>query len=163
MRRLILAAAILSLWPIPVYAQQQFVPLLTPLPIHSPIPIPEKCCQKGTTYGATSYGDLPTCDEVPEFEACPKGTTQVAGTCQMDGACSGATVCCEGVALGESCTAGFHLPGSPTPYNAEPDSCAKATEAACDAKSAAGEITTKSVAGGTCKKHTCSVPSPPIH
>jgi hypothetical protein len=160
MRKLILATAMLSAWAIPAYAQ--FTPL--PIPIRSPIPIPRRCCQSGVTYGATAFRDLPSCDEVLIFEACPKGTTEVAGTCQTDGACSGATVCCEGVAIGESCTAGFHLPGGPTPYNAEPDSCAKATEAECDAKSAAGEVATRSVPGGTCSKpsSTCSVPPPPI-
>jgi hypothetical protein len=154
MRKLIMAAAIL-LWTLPAYAQ------LIPLPRISPIPILSVCCQKGDTYGASAFPDLPSCEEIPIFDKCEGGKV-VAGTCQADGACSGATVCCQGVSIGEVCSPGLTPPGGSPTYTAQPDTCAPATESACDAKTAAGGQATRSVAGGTCINHSCSLPAPPL-
>ena len=155
MRRLIIVAALLFLWTLPAHAQPYFHPF--------PFPIAQVCCQKGVTYGASTYAQLPSCSEIPIFGTCTGGTV-VSGTCQADGACGGSTVCCAGVSIYQACTEGLCPPSGPcTNFTAEPDSCAVTTESACDAKSAAGEVATQSYAGGTCVNNGCSLPAPPIH
>ncbi len=134
MRRLIMAAAILSLWTLPAYAQQPDIAVVN-----------KRCCQYGVTYGASTTAEIPTCAEVSVYVSCGKGGKTVSGTCQSDGACSGSEVCCQGVTWEENCT---NVEASE--YVAIEDSCAKAKESACDAKSAAGAIATQSVPGGTC-------------
>lgn len=158
MRKLMLTVALLFVGSVTVYAQP------FPPPFPPPFPLPTFCCQHGETFGATSPSELPYCEEynILEFGACTSaGGRVVSGTCHTDGNCGGATTCCEGVSMYESC---FTFLGSST---ATPNSCAPATEDACDALSPAGEQATESVPGGTCTESpaagtpACTVPEAP--
>ncbi len=150
MRRMTLLLGFVLVCSSPVFAQQ--------LPIQVPIPItlPSLCCQFGTTYGTT--GSPPHCSNVPiigpALTTCKaEGGTLTNGPCNADGACGGSAVCCEGVKIGETCSAGF----AGGPGVAQPESCAVNTEAVCDGLSAAGEHATKSVTFATCTE-TSTVP-----
>lgn len=146
MRRLIMAAAILSLWAwaLPAYAQDE----------PDSVSVGTKCCQRGVTYDAPAVDDIPTCEEVSILHVCPKGSKGVSGTCQKDGACSGSKVCCEGASIGGACTTFLDE------TTAVADSCAESTELACDAKGAGGESTV-STPGGKCVDNSCVVPTTP--
>lgn len=162
MRKLTLAAAMLFFWSLTAYAQP--VPNF-PLPI--PIRFPELCCQFGTTYGSGARG---SCQNVPFFgpgrgSCIQSGGTLTSGPCNADGACGGSTVCCAGVSIGETCSVGICINGPcPGPGIAQVDSCAVATEAACDALSPAGEHATQSFPFTTCTKtdtgSACEGPPP---
>ena len=147
MRKVLLIAVVLCMWILPVYAQE------------ADIVTPSECCQFGTTYGATTYAEMPSCSEVADivaYQDCTKkGGKVVSGTCNSDGVCGGSKTCCGGVSVGETCTTFLNS------STAEPDTCAETTESKCDALSVTGAHATKSYPGGTCEKGTCVQPSPP--
>jgi hypothetical protein len=150
MRKLLLAA--LSSFGVGSYPRRRRF-------LRIPIPIATFCCQFGESYGATTFSETPSCKQeiILDAAACTSaGGKVVAGTCNADGNCGGATTCCEGVSVGQSCTEG--IGGS---FSAVPNSCAPATESACDALSPAGERATESVPGGTCSEGQCTVPEAP--
>jgi hypothetical protein len=120
------------------------------LPNPIPVQLPSLCCQIGNTYGTT--GSPPSCFTIPLFgpslTSCKqRGGTLANGPCNKDGACGGSAVCCAGVSVGEACSSAFGGPAV-----AQVESCAIATEAACDSLSAAGERATVSMPFTTCTK-----------
>lgn len=153
MRRLAMLSGLLLVCSSAALAQELPFPVV-------PVQLPTLCCQFGTTYGTS--GSPPSCENIPilfsgsalTMATCKqKGGTVVSGSCNKDGACGGSAVCCAGVSVGEECTAGF----AGTPATAQVESCAIATETACDGLSPAGEHATVSVPFATCTK-TSTVP-----
>jgi hypothetical protein len=144
MRRIaILSFAALLTWSSPVLAQQ----------FPFAFPVGNSCCQTGTPYvheGTT--GTAPSCSDITpgptegeQARQCLRAQgTLTWGKC-TDGVCGGSPVCCQGVSIGETCTAG----------SASPNSCAVAPAAICNANSPAGEHATESVPFATCSSGTC--------
>jgi hypothetical protein len=149
MRKLILATALMFVWAHPAFARGR---------------LPTACCQFGVTYGGGATNSV-TCETISIFpkatDACvDSGGKVTAGPCESDGVCAGSPTCCEGVSIFEGCTP----PIGGGPGTAEPESCAKALESACDGVSPAGEHSTRSVPGATCTAETmgsfCVTPVP---
>jgi hypothetical protein len=148
MQRMTMLLAFVLIWPSPVFAGA--TDAITP---------GQLCCQYGQTVPSVtvppSWSTQPptpiTCSAISArrqptspgggAEACINAGGQVTtGPCNSDGACGGSLVCCAGASVGESC-----------PQNvATTNSCALATEAACDALSPAGAKATVSEPGQNC-------------
>ena len=142
MRRITMLLAFLLVCSSPVFAQL--------VPPQIPVLIFSLSCQSGTTYGTS--GSRPTCKSIalfgPALEDCKAPGIVTSGPCNADGVCGGSAVCCAGAKIGETCSE----PIGGGSGVAQVDSCAIATEAACDALSPAGERATVSVPFTTCTR-----------
>ncbi len=163
MRRMTMLLVSILVWSSSAFAQ--------------PFPF-SRCCQFGTTYvfnapfifSPPPLPPTPSCSDI-SLRTPPNGKGGVedcissggkitSGPCNPDGACGGSPVCCSGVTVNQLCTAQPCAPDASTcpsnpPWFAQVNTCAVATEAACDAPSPAGGQATVSVPYAWCATTAC--------